>query len=189
MTDARSDFRLMTWLSLSILCVVGGATVGNAFIAQSNAAEDSDLTSATKSDQPSQTLEEAKLAGAIRSRYRNETPRTKNSTAPAANLKVFHEIVEPILGQTCVSCHGPETQEGNIRIDTLDPDLLHGGDVDWWLEVLAVLSNGEMPPADESELADADRSEVIDWLSTEIQIASAVRRAEHGHSSFRRMTR
>ena len=83
----------------------------------------------------------------------------------------------------------PETQEGNIRIDTLDPDLLHGNDVNWWLEVVAVLSNGEMPPADEAELADEDRSKVIEWLSSEIQVASTVRRAEQGHSSFRRMTR
>ena len=71
----------------------------------------------------------------------------------------------------------------------LDPDLLLGDDVKWWLEVLSVLSNGEMPPADEARLEDKDRSQVIEWLSSEIQVASAVRRAEQGHSSFRRMTR
>ena len=49
-------------------------------------------------------------------------------------------------------------QEGNIRIDTLNPDLLHGDDVDWWLEVLAVLSNGEMPPADEADLSSPSSS-------------------------------
>lgn len=172
-----------------MLCGVLWMMNENACIAQPNAVSDAKLTAVLKSDHRELTLEEARVAGAIRSRYRQETSRTDTSTAPAAKLKVFREIVEPILGQTCVSCHGPETQEGNIRIDALDPDLLHGDDVDWWLEVLAVLSNGEMPPADESELADADRSKVIDWLSTEIQIASAVRRAEHGHSSFRRMTR
>ncbi len=46
-----------------------------------------------------------------------------------------------------------------------------------------------MPPADEAELADDDRSKLIEWLSSEIQVASTVRRAEQGHSSFRRMTR
>ena len=46
-----------------------------------------------------------------------------------------------------------------------------------------------MPPADEAVLRDADRSRVVEWLSSEIQVASAVRRAEQGHSSFRRMTR
>jgi hypothetical protein len=94
-----------------------------------------------------------------------------------------------VLQKNCLQCHGPETQEGNIRIDTLDPDLLHGDDVNWWLEVVAVLSNGEMPPADEAELADEERSTVLEWLSSEIQVASAVRRVEQGHTSFRRMTR
>jgi hypothetical protein len=44
--------------------------------------------------------------------------------------------------------HGEQLQEGNTRIDSLDPDLVNGKDVDRWLEVLAVLNNSEMPPAD-----------------------------------------
>jgi mono/diheme cytochrome c family protein len=108
---------------------------------------------------------------------------------PKPQLAAFRTVVQPILKKACVRCHGPDTQEGNLRIDTLNPDLLHGDDVNWWLEVVAVLSNAEMPPADEAELVDRDRSEVIEWLSSEIQVASTVRRAEQGHSSFRRMTR
>ena len=47
-----------------------------------------------------------------------------------------------------------------------------------------------MPPEDAKvKLADADRSKIIEWLSTEIQTASQVRRRQQGHSSFRRMTR
>ncbi len=88
-----------------------------------------------------------------------------------------------------MECHGPETAEGNIRIDTLDPNLLHGKDVAWWLEVLAVLSKGEMPPPDEGELSDEDRNAVVSWLSRELQVASVVQRAKGGHSSFRRLTR
>lgn len=79
--------------------------------------------------------------------------------------------------------------EGNLRIDTLDPNLISGDDVHWWLEVQAVLNNGEMPPPDSNDLNDKDRSEVVEWLSNEIQIASTVRRATGGHSSFRRLTR
>ncbi len=86
-------------------------------------------------------------------------------------------------------CHGAEAQEGNLRVDTLNPDLVHGDDIDWWLEVLAVLSNSEMPPPDEARLADADRANIINWVSSEIQVASILRRASGEHSSFRRMTR
>jgi len=113
-----------------------------------------------------------------------------NITAfPKPNSDEFARSIKPILENACVQCHGGETQEGNVRIDTLNPDLVHGDDIDWWLEVQAVLSNGEMPPPDEAELADADRAKIIEWLSNEIQVASIVRRASREHSSFRRMTR
>ncbi len=93
-----------------------------------------------------------------------------------------------MLKETCVQCHGPDHVEGNIRIDTLNPDLANGPDAHWWLEIQAVLSNGEMPPPDAEKLRDSDRSKVVEWLADEIQRASKVRRATAGHSSFRRMT-
>ena len=136
------------------------------------------------------TLEEVKAKGALRSSYRKQAPRSAPNRAPQANLKAFRNDIEPILSEICFQCHGPKKQKGKFRVDTLDPDLIHGGDADWWLEVMDVVTNGEMPPEDEDvELADEDRSAIIDWLSSEIQVASQVRRTEQGHSSFRRMTR
>jgi mono/diheme cytochrome c family protein len=135
------------------------------------------------------TLEELKASGAKDSKYLQRLPPAVDAEVPKANLAVFEKTIRPILQRSCVSCHGAETTEGNIRIDTLDPNLLLGKDVAWWLEILAVLTNGEMPPPDEVELADEDRSAVVAWLSRELQLASSVRRATGGHSSFRRLTR
>ena len=110
--------------------------------------------------------------------------------APKADLDGFRENVAPVLKRACVSCHGPEKQKGKFRVDTLNPDLLKGGDVNWWLEVFDVISNGEMPPEDaEGQLKDAERAAVVDWLSAEIQQASRVARSAKGRSSFRRLTR
>ena len=107
-----------------------------------------------------------------------------------ANLSVFHSFIRPALEQSCLHCHGPEKQKGKFRIDTLNPDLIKGGDKDWWLEVMDVLSNGEMPPDDASvQLSDANRSLTVDWLSSELQRASRIARSEKGNSSFRRLTR
>jgi len=109
---------------------------------------------------------------------------------PKANLDIFRKQIGPVLKQACVSCHGPEKQKGKFRVDTLNPDLLKGEDVNWWLEVFDVISNGEMPPEDaEMPLKDTERAAVIDWLSGEIQQASRVARAAKGRSSFRRLTR
>ncbi len=140
-------------------------------------------------DLTAQTLEELKAAGAARSSYLNQQRRPVSTATPEPQLEVFRRDVEPILKAACVECHGPDLREGNIRVDTLNPDLLHGDDVAWWLEVMAVLGKGEMPPADAAKLPDVDRRKVMDWLASEIQVASVVRRAAQGHSSFRRMTR
>jgi len=144
---------------------------------------------AAAADSPPPTLDELKAAGAQRSSYRQRKRLPVSTAAPQPRLAAFRKQVEPVLKKVCVRCHGPRKQEGNIRIDTLNPDLLRGTDVDWWIEILAVLSNGEMPPPESGRLADTDRSRLVEWISSEIQVASTVRRAEQGHSSFRRMTR
>lgn len=110
--------------------------------------------------------------------------------APKANLDVFRKAIWPVLKASCLECHGPDKQKAKFRVDALDPDLLKGKDVSWWLEVQGVLTNGEMPPPDSDvKLADADRVKVVDWLAGEIRAASEARRAEGGHTTFRRMTR
>lgn len=137
------------------------------------------------------TLEQLKAHGALRSRYRQQrrpvSPVEDDSSKDS--LAAFRQSVEPVLKENCVLCHGPDHVEGNLRIDTLNPDMANGPDAHWWLEIQAVLSNGEMPPPDAGELSDNDRSRITTWLADEIQRASKVRRATGGHSSFRRMTR
>lgn len=136
------------------------------------------------------TLEQIKAAGAARSKYLSAAPPTDSLAEPKADLEGFRTKIAPILAGSCVECHGPKKQKAKFRVDTLDPDLVHGNDTQWWIEVMDVLSNGEMPPPDEDvELADADRGRVVDWLSGQVQVASQVKRSEGGHSSFRRMTR
>jgi len=134
------------------------------------------------------TLEELKASGARQSRYRDRSAQVALET-PKLSPDQFRKKIMPILTQHCVSCHGPEKTKAGLRIDKLNPDLLGGGDVDWWLEVLAVLGNGEMPPPKRSKLSGEERTQAIELLSKEIRLASIVRRATGGHSSFRRMTR
>ena len=133
-------------------------------------------------------LRQARQAGLKGSLLRSAQTASSDSEVLKPSLDRFAKEILPVLRESCIDCHGPDATEGNIRIDTLDPDLFHGGDVDWWLEVLAALSKGEMPPPDEGELSDKNRSLVVEWLTSELHAASTVRRAEGGHSSFRRMT-
>ena len=134
-------------------------------------------------------FEEAILQGKQRSSYLNQKVTPVSSEAPQANLEAFNEEIEPLLEKTCYPCHGPNKQKGDFRIDTLNPDLVEGGDELWWLDVMDVVTNGEMPPDDaDVSIADKERGFIVDWLTNEVHVASQVRRSEHGHSSFRRMT-
>jgi mono/diheme cytochrome c family protein len=137
------------------------------------------------------TLEQLKAEGAAKSRYRqhNEASSAVKETQTKDTVAAFEQLIKPVLKEACVQCHGPDHVEGNIRIDTLNPDLVNGSDSHWWLEVQAVLSNGEMPPPDAESLKDTDRAKVVEWLADEIQRASKIRRETGGHSSFRRLTR
>ena len=119
-----------------------------------------------------------------------ENPPASEPDFPQARLVHFQATVEPVIKRVCLGCHGPEKQKGKFRIDKLNPDLLKGKDVSWWLEVFEVIGNGEMPPEDaKAQLTDDEKALVVDWLSGEIQAASQARRSERGHTSFRRMTR
>lgn len=144
-------------------------------------------------DEPNLSLEQAREIGKANSQLLKTLSLGGKTESPAAppepDLATFRDRVGPLLQAACLDCHGPDTQEGAFRLDTLDPDLSHGADVAWWREVAAVVTNGEMPPADGPQMSVEQRGAVVEWLSAEIQTASRVRREEQQHSSFRRMTR
>ncbi len=143
---------------------------------------------------PLPPLSEARAAGRLTSSYLNTVAATKAPTAAGtatANLSEFKNHIAPTLKTTCITCHGPDKQKGQFRVDTLDPDLLKGGDVGKWLKVFDVVSNGEMPPENDQNihLDAARRRSLTTWLEAELQKASHAGRSELGATSFRRMTR
>ena len=138
-------------------------------------------------------LAEAREQGRLRSRFLQgtQTPTVSEPAAPQANLQAFEKSVGPILIKSCLACHGPDVSEGRLRVDELDPNLLTGKNVNQWREIYNVLSNSEMPPEDDTDnsLTEAERGNLVDWLSRELNKASVVRRNSKEHSSFRRLTK
>lgn len=151
------------------------------------------LTLAAEPVSTPSTLDEVRTAGRAKSQFLKETEKKPESSPaiPTANLDQFRKSIAPVLTKKCVDCHGPDSMMGNLRIDKLNPDLLAGPDVDRWRGIYKVLSNAEMPPADEPDykLAGADRRMIVDWLSEEMSKASLARRGRAEHSSFRRLTK
>ncbi|MEO1990502.1 MAG: c-type cytochrome domain-containing protein, partial [Pirellulales bacterium] len=137
------------------------------------------------------TIEELRSQGKTFSKYLGPKALAVPDGVPTANLTTFQHEIRPLLEASCVKCHGPDKQEGDFRIDALDPDMIDGDDGDWWVEVTDIISQGEMPPPEEEEvaLADDERAKVVNWISQELLVASQSRRSEQGHTSFRRLTR
>ena len=55
-------------------------------------------------------------------------------SAETVQNEVFEQELQPIIAKYCLRCHGSELQEGDLRIDRLNPDLLDGKDADFWHE-------------------------------------------------------
>ncbi len=94
-----------------------------------------------------------------------------DETAPAEVGKVFYQQkVTPFLTQYCGACHGADTQEGDLRLDTLDPDMTNISAARWAF-VVEKLQTGKMPPEDEKQPSSAETAAIIQWVKAEMKRA------------------
>lgn len=96
----------------------------------------------------------------------------------------------PILQQHCYRCHGPLKQESRVRLDTLSGDLLNDRvAAEMWHEVLNVLNQAEMPPADQPQLTAAELETLTTQIRRQLQAADEANRATAGRVVMRRLNR
>ena len=89
----------------------------------------------------------------------------------------------------CIRCHGPKKQEGDLRIDQLDADLVKGESADFWHEVLNQINEGRMPPKGERQLSRTQLNTLTKWLEVELKKAAVHRNSTGGRHLMRRMSR
>src|SRR6056297_1285192 len=61
------------------------------------------------------------------------------------------EPLEAFLTEHCIRCHGPDDEEGELRIDLLSRDFERGGETHRWAELIERVNSGEMPPEEEPQ--------------------------------------
>ncbi|MEM7600205.1 MAG: DUF1592 domain-containing protein [Verrucomicrobiota bacterium] len=83
--------------------------------------------------------------------------------APPEGFVAFSE-------QHCVSCHGPEKQKGKLRLDTLSWDPGNPDNIEIWYEIADLLEFDEMPPEDEPQPTNAEKSEILAALHHSLEI-------------------
>jgi len=92
-----------------------------------------------------------------------------------AQLAFFETKIRPVLHAHCVACHGPEKQEGGLRLDS-PAAILAGGDSGTSVDVMdanaslllvavrQLDSSLQMPPPPEPKLSDSVIADLTRWI-------------------------
>ena len=99
------------------------------------------------------------------------------------------EPFEAFLKKHCVRCHGPQKEEGDIRIDRLSRDFKAGVDSHHWAEALDKLNSGEMPPEDEPQPTQDEIAAFVAKLDSLLKEGRAARMAARPAVSHYRLSR
>ncbi len=96
---------------------------------------------------------------------------------------------EAFLTTHCVSCHGPDKEKGDLRIDQLSRDFRLGADSHLWAEVIELINSGEMPPEDEPQPTQDEIATFVATLDGRIREGKAARMAARPAVSHYRLSR
>ncbi|MEQ8784822.1 MAG: DUF1588 domain-containing protein [Pirellulaceae bacterium] len=105
------------------------------------------------------------------------------ATAAAAG-ETEDEFVAKFVQRHCTNCHGPEVQEGDLRLDSMlaekaTAEVGHAT----WQSVWRRLRRGDMPPEGEPRPNDAEVDRVLAWLGVQLMRVARVR-SEFGDEDF-----
>ncbi|MCE9603719.1 MAG: DUF1592 domain-containing protein [Planctomycetia bacterium] len=114
------------------------------------------------------------------------TPTQAPTLHDAASLET---LIRPYLAQHCLRCHGPEKQEGKLRLDTLAVNFGASESARHWIEVMDRINVGEMPPEKEPRPEAHQSRAVAVWLAAELRHAARQSLSHGGRVVLRRMNR
>ena len=105
-----------------------------------------------------------------------------------ATDKNFNSKIRPFLKQHCLRCHGPDREEGGVRVDQVSSGLDDLNSIDNIQNMLDEITVGSMPPASESKPSEQALKEVTLALTKHIAAAKA-KHSSGGGKPIRRLTR
>jgi len=99
------------------------------------------------------------------------------------------EPFEAFLEKHCISCHGPEKEKGDLRLDKLSRDFKLGADSHHWAEVIENVNSGEMPPKKEKRPTQAEIAAFVTNLDALLKEGRAARMAKRPSVAHYRLSR
>lgn len=99
------------------------------------------------------------------------------------------EPFEAFLEKHCIVCHGPQNEEGDLRLHQLSRDFKSGADTHHWAEVLDKVNSGEMPPEKELQPTQEEIAAFVMSLDSRLKEGRASRMAARPAVAHYRLSR
>ncbi len=99
------------------------------------------------------------------------------------------EAYEAFASKYCIACHGPGTQESELRIDLLSRDFALGGEAHRWAELIERVNAGDMPPEGEPRPTQDEIGAFVTQLDSLIKEGRATRMAARTPVAHYRLSR
>lgn len=102
---------------------------------------------------------------------------------------IAREPFEAFLETHCVSCHGPDKEKGDLRVDLLSRNFRMSEDSHFWAEVIEKVNSGEMPPEDEPQPTQGEIATFVAELDSRLKEGKAARMAARPAVAHYRLSR
>jgi len=107
--------------------------------------------------------------------------------ASAADAKPADDLRRKFFEQYCQTCHTGAKPKGDFRSDTLSQDFADKENREKWLNVVAQLETGTMPPKGKPRPAAHEAKALTDWIDGQVAAAGTARNALQGRAVMRRL--
>lgn len=97
----------------------------------------------------------------------------------------FREQIQPLLQKYCIRCHNVDNMKSGIRVDGLN-GAMEDRQLFLWKAIQKQIADGEMPPVDEPQLTDSERTRWSQWIQQQLTVARS--RPSPKNGAIRRLT-
>ena len=109
------------------------------------------------------------------------------ASLPEAILQQSHRS---LFQNYCYECHDSVIEEGDVDLETISYNISEDlQTAETWQKVLNALNSGEMPPEDEPQIPNAEKTGLLDDLSNQLAEARKILSDAGGKITMRRLNR
>ena len=99
----------------------------------------------------------------------------------------YGEKIHPLLTRYCLDCHTTLEKQGELDLERFIDFESVRSDPPTWQKVAEMLANGEMPPEDAEQPAEAERAELEQWVASYLDAEALANAGDPGPVVLRRL--